>query len=87
MICWCLQVAATTDSPESSQWNAYSARGPAVASAANLANKLEAVVASGLPSAISETYGQPGNPLTADKILEFLQGKSTAFCASTAMHC
>lgn len=50
-----------------------------MASTASLANKLEAIVASGLPSAISETYGQPGNPLTADKVLQFLQGKPS-FC-------
>ena len=68
-------MAATTDSPGSNEWNLYSAQGPAVPLAASFANKLEAIVASGLPSAIAQTYGQPGNPLTADKVLQFLQGE------------
>ena len=70
-----VQVAGATATPGSDAWNDYSAQGPAAPAAISYANKLEAVVASGLPSAIAQAYGPNGGTLSTEKILQFLKGR------------
>lgn len=72
-----MQVAASSPIPQASQWSSLVSTddyGPAAPQTADFANKFESIVASGLPTAVSQLYGTETAPLTADKVLEFLQG-------------